>query len=408
MPRNTIELPYRVDYLSVLDQEGHLDQALEPDIPEELLLRIYRAMILTRRLDARMIDLQRQGRIGTFPPVTGHEATHVGAVSLLRDSDWLVPSYRELGAELWRGRQIDNVLLYWAGFEEGGIVEPRRNDLPIAVPIGTQTLHAVGLGHAIKYRKEDKIVMTFFGDGATSEGDFHEAMNFAAVFQVPVVFVCQNNQWAISVPRKRQTRSETLAQKAIAYGMPGIQADGNDVLAVYSAVKEAVDRARSGGGPTLVECVTYRLVMHTTSDDPKRYRTEEEVQSWLTRDPIPRFRDYLVRKELLTPQVIDAVEADVMAEIQTAVDRAEKRIKAGADPLQMFDHVYAQLPATLFEQREELRREMAEDQHEDRGDQDAPGPAPATVAGREIIQDLAQRAASGGFGGAQGNGRHSG
>ena len=409
MPRKAITLPYQVDYLSILDEDGHLDQQLEPDMSEELSLKIYRTMVLTRRLDSRMIDLQRQGRIGTFPPVTGHEAAHLGAVSVLRQSDWLAPSYRETGAELWRGRQIDNVLVYWAGFEEGGIIEQHRNDLPIAVPIATQTLHAVGLGYGIKYRKEDGIVMTFFGDGATSEGDFHEAMNFASVFQLPVLFVCQNNQWAISAPRSRQTRSETLAQKAFAYGMPGIQVDGNDVLAVYSAAKEAAERARAGGGPTLIECVTYRLLMHTTSDDPKRYRTEEEVHTWMKRDPIPRFRDYLLRKEVLTPQTIEAIEADVKAEIQEAVDRAEERIKAGADPLHMFEHVYAEMPPTLREQRAELERELAALKETVTEDQDSPRQEQAVVAeaGREIIQELAQRAASGRPGSMNGNGRHS-
>ncbi len=408
MPRKAIELPFQVDYLSILDEHGHLDQELEPEVPEELALKIYRTMVLTRRLDSRMIDLQRQGRIGTFPPVTGHEAAHVGAVSVLRQSDWLAPSYRETGAELWRGRRIEDILIYWAGFEEGGVIAPDRNDLPTAVPIATQTLHAAGIGYGIKYRKQDRIVMTFFGDGATSEGDFHEAMNFASVFQLPVVFVCQNNQWAISVPRKRQTRSETLAQKAIAYGMPGIQVDGNDVLAVYSAAKEAADRARSGGGPTFIECVTYRLVMHTTSDDPKRYRTEEEVQEWTKRDPLPRFRDYLLSKEVLTPQTIEAIDADVKAEIQEAIDRAEGWIEAGADPLHMFEHVYSEMPPTLREQRAELERELAAmgESSAEGSDESPDRPAPVAEAGREIIQELAQRAAAGRPGGRNGNGRH--
>lgn len=411
MPRKAIELPHQVEYLSILDEDGHLDEALEPDIPEDLLLKIYRTMLLTRRLDARMIDLQRQGRIGTFPPVTGHEAAHVGAVAVLRESDWLAPAYRELGAELWRGRQIDNVLMYWAGFDEGAVVEPNRNDLPLAVPIGTQTLHAVGLGYAMKYRKEDKVAMTFFGDGATSEGDVHEAMNFAAVLQAPVLFVCQNNQWAISIPRTRQTRAETLAQKAIAYGMPGMQVDGNDVLAVYVAAREAADRARSGGGPSLIECVTYRLVMHTTSDDPSRYRSEEEVQVWLKRDPLPRFQDYLTKKGILTPEAIATIEDDVKSEIQTAVDRAEERMKAGADPLHMFDDVYAEMPPSLVEQREELRRDLAAEQQEaqrEREGTEEPVPAAVPKAGKDVIQDLVQRAAGGRPSGMQGNGRHKG
>ncbi len=363
MPRKAIPLPYRVDYLSILDENGHLDKELEPDMPDELLLRLHRAMLLTRQFDERMLDLQRQGRIGTFGPIKGHEASQLGAVAAIRDSDWMVPSFRENGAEMWRGRTMESFLLYYAGFDEGARIEEGRNDLPIAVPIASQTLHAVGLGFGINYRKTDQVVLVFFGDGATSEGDFHEAMNFAAVFQTPVVFVCQNNQWAISVPRERQTRSETLAQKAIAYGMPGIQVDGNDILAVYAATREAVDRARSGGGPTMIECVTYRVVMHTTSDDPKRYRSEEEAQEWMKKDPLPRFQRYLKDRNLLTDEGIEALEGEVKAEIQAAVDRAEQQIAALGDPLDMFNHAYEEMPPPLLEQREELRRELGSNGH---------------------------------------------
>ncbi|HEX2922827.1 MAG TPA: thiamine pyrophosphate-dependent enzyme, partial [Chloroflexota bacterium] len=275
----------------------------------------------------------------------------------------MVPSFRENGAELWRGRTMESFLLYYAGYDEGARIEDGRNDLPIAVPIASQTLHAVGIGLGINYRKTDQVVLVFFGDGATSEGDFHEAMNFAAVFQAPVVFVCQNNQWAISVPRDRQTRSETLAQKVVAYGMPGIQVDGNDILAVYAATKEAVDRARSGGGPTMIECVTYRVVMHTTSDDPKRYRSETEAQDWMKKDPLVRFQRYLIGRKLLTDKKIEAAEAEVKAEIQASVERFEQQASALGDPLDMFNHAYAEMPSTLLEQREELRRELGANGH---------------------------------------------
>ena len=201
--------------------------------------------------------------------------------------------------------------------------------------------------------------MAFFGDGATSEGDFHEGLNFAGVFQLPAVFLCQNNQWAISVPRKSQTRSFTLAQKALAYGIPGIQVDGNDILAVYTAAREAVDRARTGGGPTLIECITYRMMMHTTADDPKRYRTEEEVEGWRKRDPIMRFQKYLTDKGLLAADGIEALETEIKEEIQGAVDRAEKVMKNGADPLDMFDHAYAEMPSHLKAQRAELKTDLA-------------------------------------------------
>ncbi len=359
MPRTEIDIPYRVEYLSILDEHGRLDEALEPDLSAEFLLGLFRAMLQGRRLDERLLNLQRQGRIGTFAPIRGQEAAQLGAVAALRDSDWMVPSFRETAAEVWRGRAIENLLLFLGGYDEGGHVPEGVNNLPISVPVGSQFLHAVGIGWALNYRGGDEVAMAFGGDGATSEGDFHEALNFAGVFQTPVVFVIQNNQWAISIPRSRQTRSKTLAQKALAYGVPGIQVDGNDILAVYVAAREAVERARSGGGPTLIECVTYRLAMHTTADDPTKYRTAEEEAEWALRDPLPRFQGYLERKGLLSSERVEQLELEVKERIQAAVDRAERRMAELGDPLDMFEHMYAELPPTLLEQREELKRELA-------------------------------------------------
>jgi pyruvate dehydrogenase E1 component alpha subunit len=361
MPKKKIDLLCEVDYLSVLDENGQVDKELEPRIPDELLLELYRAMVLARRFDERMLSLQRQGRIGTFGPISGQEAAQLGTVALLRPSDWFVPAFRETAAELWRGRMMEGVLLIYGGFNEGGKAQKGNNrNLPLSIPVATQVLHAVGLGWAIKHRGKDEVAMTFFGDGATSEGDFHEAMNFAGVYQLPVVFVCQNNQWAISLPRAKQTRSKTLAQKALAYGFSGIQVDGNDILAVYAAAKEAVDRARSGGGPTMIECVTYRVLMHTTADDPTRYRTEEEVKEWKKRDPILRFQIYLKGKNLLTDEKIEELEKAVRDDIQRAVENVENQMKRFTDPLYMFEHVYAELSQTLKEQREELAKELGE------------------------------------------------
>jgi pyruvate dehydrogenase E1 component alpha subunit len=272
----------------------------------------------------------------------------VGSVFTLDRRDWMVPSFRETAAMVWRGWPIETMLLYFAGFLEGGHPGPDQHDLPISVPVATQLPHAVGLAYAAQYRGDDCVVMAFFGDGATSEGDFHEALNLAGVWHVPVVFVCQNNQWAISVPLKKQTHARTLAQKALAYGMPGIQVDGNDVLAVYAASREAVDRARRGEGPTLIECVTYRLAMHTTADDPSKYRSDEEVREWERKDPLSRFRLYLEKKSLLE----EGVEQQVDEEIAAAVRRFEAR--GTADPLAMFDHVYADLPPHLAAQRADL------------------------------------------------------
>jgi pyruvate dehydrogenase E1 component alpha subunit len=354
MPRTEIDIPHRVDYLSILDEKGNLDKSLEPEIPEELLLKLHRSMLLTRRFDERLLNLQRQGRIGTFAPVKGQEASQLGAVAALQPSDWMVPAFRETAAMLWRGTTMESIVIYYAGYDEGSRIADDQNDLPIAIPVASQLLHAVGLGWSIAYRKKDNVVMTFFGDGATSEGDFHEAMNFAGVFQVPVVFVCQNNHWAIYVPVSRQNHSKTLAQKALAYGIPGVRVDGNDVLAVYAAAKESVDRARSGGGPTMIECVTYRLMMHTTADDPKRYRSEEEVEQWMKRDPLPRFQGYLKGKDLLSDKKVETIEAEIAAEIQAAVNRAEEQAKSLGNPLDMFNHTFANLPQTLQEHKNEL------------------------------------------------------
>jgi pyruvate dehydrogenase E1 component alpha subunit len=358
MPRKKISISCKMEYLSILDEKGKLDKSLEPDIPEDLLMKLYRAMLLGRRFDERMLSLQRQGRIGTFAPTTGQEASQVGSVSLLRPSDWMVPSFREAVAQIWRGAPMENIILYFGGYNEGGHIEDHSKDLPTSIPVGSQILHAVGLGWAANYRKTDEVVMTYFGDGATSEGDFHEGLNFAGVYQTPVIFLCQNNQWAISVPLSKQTHSETLAQKALAYGIPGIQADGNDILAVYAASKEAVDRARSGGGPTMIECVTYRMSMHTTADDPKRYRTDKEVEGWKAKDPLVRFEKYLTDKGLASKETFQAMETEVKSEIQAAVDRAEEQMKKLDDPLHMFEHAYAELPPYLKEQRAELAEEL--------------------------------------------------
>ncbi|MCF8078014.1 MAG: pyruvate dehydrogenase (acetyl-transferring) E1 component subunit alpha [Desulfobacterales bacterium] len=359
MPREIFEIPDRVETLSILSADGILDEELAPAIDDDLLIKLYRFMLLGRRFDERLLNLQRQGRIGTFPPISGQEASQLGPVAVLKDSDWMVPSFRETAAELWRGRTMESVLLAANGFSEGAREAGAGNNFPVAVPVGSQMLHAVGIGWAMKYRENDGVALTFFGDGATSEGDFHEAMNFAAVFRAPVVFVCQNNQWAISIPRSKQTRSKSIAQKAVAYGMPGIQVDGNDILAMVAASREAVARARSGQGPTLIEAVTYRMSVHTTADDPKRYRTDDEVDSWRNKDPLTRFAGYLGDKKLLDDDKIKSLEDEIKDEIQAAVDNAEEKMKSMGDPLDMFDHAYGARPPYLEEQREALARRLS-------------------------------------------------
>ena len=364
MPRTVLEPRFQVESLSILDSEGTLDSALDPKLSAGDLKSLYRAMLLGRRIDERMVRLQRQGRIGTFAPIKGQEASQMGSVFTLRRQDWMVPSFRETAAMVWRGWPIEKLLRFYAGHIEGGSPAPDQHDLPVAIPVATQLPHAVGLAYAAQYRGDDVVVMVFFGDGATSEGDFHEALNFAGVWHVPVVFVCQNNQWAISVPLKKQTHSRTIAQKALAYGLPGIQVDGNDVLAVYVAAREAVDRARQGNGPTLIECVTYRLGVHTTADDPSKYRSEEEVKAWGQKDPLTRFRAYLEQRKLLD----DGLEQQIDEEIAAAVRRFEAA--PPADPLVAFDHVYAETPPHLAAQRAELEVRL-------RADGAARGPEPS-------------------------------
>lgn len=352
MPLKELER-FSVSSLQILDEAGNVDKKLEPKLTDEQLRKLYRYMVLAREGDQRMLKLQRQGRIGTFGPCIGQEASVAGPALAMEEKDWLVGSFRELAARLMRGESLVNTYLFHNGYEEGN-VQPSGVErlLPISIIVGAQTLHAVGIAYAQMYRKTGACVVTFLGDGASSEGDFHEALNFAAVWQAPVVFICQNNHWAISVPRERQTRSRTIAQKAIAYGMPGIQVDGNDVLATYAAAKEALDRARAGGGPTLIENVTYRLMMHTTADDPTKYRPDADVEAWWQRDPIPRFRKYLEAKGLWD----DDRQAKFEDEIKKEVDAAVKEFEARGDfkPDAAFDHVYGTPHAVIEAQRAEF------------------------------------------------------
>jgi pyruvate dehydrogenase E1 component alpha subunit len=354
MPRTIIEPQFTIEHLSILDSDGNLDSALEPDIAPEELRRLYRAMLLARRFDERMLRLQRQGRIGTFAPIKGQEAAQLGSVATLRRTDWMVPSFRETGAMLWRGWPMERLLLFFSGYLEGGRPEPDQHDLPVCIPVATQLPHAVGLAYAAQYRGDDAVVMAYCGDGATSEGDFHEAMNFAGVWHVPLVFLVQNNQWAISVPLKKQTHSRTLAQKALAYGFPALQVDGNDVLAVYAASREAVERARRGDGPTLIECVTYRLGVHTTSDDPTKYRSAEEVAAWERKDPLTRFSAYMQKRNLLGPGLEEAVEAEIAGGVQAF------EAVGPADPLTVFEHAYGSPPDALAAQRAEMAARLGQ------------------------------------------------
>jgi pyruvate dehydrogenase E1 component alpha subunit len=352
MPQSVIG-EYSVSRLDILDESGNVDRELEPDLSGEQLIGMYRAMLLARRVDERMLKLQRQGRIGTFGPASGQEACVIGPTAALNDEDWFVSSFRELGGRLARGDTVLNTLRFHNGFEEGNVLpEGAPPTPPINIIVASQTLHAVGIAYAQKYRGTGAVVLVTLGDGATSQGDFHEALNFASVWQVPVVFFCQNNQWAISQPRSRQTHSESIAQKAIAYDMPGIQVDGNDVLATYEATREAVERAREGGGPTLIEGVTYRMGVHTTADDPKRYRPDEEVETWKKRDPLIRFRKYLEDAGHLDDGAHEALEEEVRAEIEAGVEALERDTDYKPDAA--FDHVYGTTHDVIEDQRREF------------------------------------------------------
>ncbi len=358
MPRKTLTLSARVDELSIMDVDGNVDRALVPEINSDQLIKLYRHMVLTRVLDERMIRMQRQGKLGTFAPCRGQEATQIGYIYPMRTEDWVVPSYRAPGAQVWRGWSIEQILLYWNGFEEGARTPDGVNDLPIAIPVGSHPILAVGIGMAMTLRGDKKVVLTAFGDGATSEGDVLEALNFAGVYQAPVVFVCENNQYAISLPRTRQTRSETIAQKAIAFGFDGIKVDGNDIFAMIAATQAAVDTARSGGGPTLIEAFTYRMEMHTTADDPKKYRDDAEVKAWEKKCPIERFQKYLIRGGIIDDAMVADIRKDADEGVKRGVAAFEKLCVP--KPRQMFDYTFATLPAELQAQKEEFLSYLAD------------------------------------------------
>ncbi len=351
MPQETIA-SFTVQRLSVLDAQGNLDEKLDPNIEDAELVRLYEAMTLAREADQRMLKLQRQGRLGTFPPCTGHEASSCAAALAMGEGDWLVGSYRELGARLMRGEPLENTLLYYNGYEEGSADCARTRILPVQVILGSQLPHAVGLAYAARYRGEkDTAVVAYVGDGATSQGDFHEALNFAAVWKVPVVFICQNNGWAISMPREAQTQSETIAQKAIAYGVPSMQVDGNDALAMYRVTAQALERARAGGGPTFIEAVTYRLMMHTTADDPSKYREESEEQEHWKVEPLGRLRGYMERRGVWNDDLQGGLEARIKQEVDTAVQRFEGEPDTPRAPDAPFDHVFGTRVERIERQR---------------------------------------------------------
>src|SRR5258705_2948583 len=324
--------------------------AFAADIPT--LLVLYRDMVLTRAFDLKAVSLQRTGRLGTYAVSLGQEAVSVGVASAMRAEDVLLPSYRDNGTLLWRGTKMEEILLFWGGDERGNLSSGPAHDFPYCIPVGSQAPQAAGVAYAFKLRKEPRVAVCLFGDGATSKGDVFEAMNFAGVQKLPVVFVVTNNQWAISVPLRLQTASETLAQKAIAAGFIGEQVDGNDIVAMHAAAEEAIEAARNGRGPRFIEAVTYRLGDHTTADDAARYRPTEEVQARWKEEPIARLRSYLVGQKAWSK----TDEEQLAAECQQRIEAAAERYLAVAPraPETMFDHLYAELPRAYAAQRREL------------------------------------------------------
>lgn len=351
MPEKIME-SFNIKRLDILDEKGNADKSLMPSLSDSEIKRIYELLILSRTFDQRALALQREGRMGTYASILGQEASQIGSAFALEKSDWIFPSFREMGVYITIGYPIHMLFQYWSGDERGMRSPDDLNIFTLSVPVGTQIPHAVGAAMAAKYKKDKTATICYFGDGGTSKGDFHEGFNMAGVFKLPVVFICQNNQWAISVPREKQTASKTLAQKALAYGFEGIQVDGNDVFAVYKATKEAVDKARRGDGPTFIECFTYRMGDHTTADDAARYRTREELEAWKPKDPILRLKLFMEKNGLWTEEYQSGLEEKSKTVIDEAVKMAESI--EPQNPKDMFAYTYEKLTQRQIKQEKLL------------------------------------------------------
>ena len=342
---------FHIDYTRILDENAQIVGQIPDSLSEpEDLLAVYRLMVRTRVFDAKAIALQRTGQLGTYASSLGQEAIGASAGSAMRPEDVLAPTYREQAAQFARGVAMSDLLIYWGGDERGSDFQVPREDFPICVPIGTQCCHAVGAAVAFKVRKQARVVVCMLGDGATSRGDFYESMNLAGAWKLPVVFVVNNNQWAISVPRASQSAAETLAQKSIAAGFEGLQVDGNDVFAVRWAMEHALAKARAGDGATLVEALTYRLHDHTTADSASRYRAEDEVEAMRKLDPVTRTRAYLQTNGHWSDDDEQRLQQECAAEVDAAVATYQSTEPPGAEA--MFDYLYASLPSQLEAQRD--------------------------------------------------------
>jgi len=350
MPEKKIE--FSIKSIGILDEAGDIDTALMPSLSESQIKRMYELMILCRGFDSRALSLQREGRLGTYASVLGQEASQVGSALALEKTDWVFPSFREMGVYITLGYPMYMLYQYWSGDERGMSTPEGLNIFPLCVPVGTQVPHAVGVAMGARLKGDNIIVACYFGDGGTSKGDFHEALNMAGVFKLPIVFICQNNQWAISVPRERQTASATIAQKALSYGFEGIVVDGNDIFGVYKVTSDAVKKARQGGVPTLIECYTYRMADHTTADDSSRYRDPKEVEAWKKKDPILRLRLYMEKIGLWSPQYQKEVE-DASDRLVDEAVKEEEAIKP-ISPKDMFGYTYESPTRRILKEMEGL------------------------------------------------------
>jgi len=344
---------FDIECISFLDDDGQVKGRLPPGAPAaDALVDMYRLMVLTRAFDHKAIALQRTGLLGTYASCLGQEAIGAATGTAMRAEDVLLPTYREQAAQFARGVKMSELLLYWGGDERGSNFQAAPEDFPVCVPIGTQTCHAVGVATAFRIRGQARVAVCMAGDGATSRGDFYESINLAGVWRLPVVFVVSNNQWAISVPVSAQTACRSIAQKAIAGGFAGVQVDGNDAIATRFVVEKAIDKARAGGGPTLIEALTYRLGDHTTADDAGRYREDAEVSAQWKHEPIARLRAYLAAERLWSKRDEETLLAECQGQVS---DAAEAYLSVDLDaPQAMFDHLYARLPTALADQRRHL------------------------------------------------------
>jgi pyruvate dehydrogenase E1 component alpha subunit len=345
------ETPYQI-----LDPEGRIVSTPAPKLPAEQLLNWYKMMWYIRKFSHKIVALQRQGKATTWGPLDGHEATSIGMAAPLQPQDWLTGSYRDTGAYIMKGLPAEVITYYQRGFPPDFMPKEARC-LPIQIVLSTQMLHAVGLAMAAKIKGDNAVVVGACGDGATSEGDFNEALNFAGVFQAPVVLVVVNNQWAISVPRRKQSAAKSFAARGEGFGIPSKLVDGNDIFAVYSTVKEAVDKARNGGGPTLIEALTYRLGAHTTADDPTRYVPSQELAEWKGKDPVLRFREYLLERNVADEGKLEQLISEVEEEINTMA--TETHARPTQTPDNIFDFVYAKRTPRLDRQRAEMLADLA-------------------------------------------------